>query len=151
MSHFLRMSIDATIDRMAGSHESHSETLTEIIPHRTGSWTSFANSWINGSLPLHIVRYEDMLDAPEESFSKILRFMNISLNASRLEKAIAFTRFDTLKAQESKDGFAPMHTGAKAFFRQGKKDVWQDTLSSAQQSALQSQNAELMNRFGYLS
>ncbi|MGH1579289.1 sulfotransferase domain-containing protein [Planktotalea sp.] len=150
MSHFLRMSIERTIARMAGAHESPNQTLTDSVPHQTGSWSNFAQSWLDGTLPLHVMRYEDMLDTPEETFSKALQFLKRPIDETRLQKAIAFTRFKTLQEQERKDSFATMRTGAKAFFRQGKKDIWQSHLSSAQQLTLQKDHAEMMHKFGYL-
>ncbi len=151
LSHFLRISVDDAITRMAGPDaDAGARTLTEAIPHETGSWSSFAHSWINGSLPFHQLRYEDMLDHPEATFSGVLKFLNAPHDTARLRKSIAFTSFDGLKKQEAQNGFAAMQTGASAFFRAGKKNNWQHQLSSKQRDRLQRDHFDMMTRFHYL-
>ncbi|MEP5153096.1 sulfotransferase domain-containing protein [Planktotalea sp.] len=149
MSHFLRMSIDDTITRMSRNSQSSQRIQTELIPHETGSWSSFAQSWFEGSMPLLVVRYEDLLDQPEMAFSKVLSFMNEPINEARLQKTIAFNAFENLRAQELKDGFAAMQTGAASFFRKGQNNNWKQQLTSEQQERLHSDHVSMMKQLGY--
>lgn len=149
MSHFLSMTIEDTITRMSGLARSDENAFTEVIPHETGSWSSFARSWLDGSLPLHVIRYEDMLEHPEDAFAGVLNFLKEPPDKARLQKSIAFTSFDELKRQEAETGFAAMQTGAESFFREGRKDNWQDQLSSGQHQRLRREHAGMMKRLLY--
>lgn len=150
LSHFLRLSIDAAIERLCDETRVDTPALTESIPHHTGGWSSFALSWLNAGIPLHVLRYEDLLEQPEVHFGAALRFLNLDVHPERLARAVAHSSFDRLQAQEARDGFAAMRTGADAFFREGRKDGWQTMLSGAQVAAVVKRHESIMQRFGYL-
>lgn len=149
LSHFLHLSVWEAIEHLDGPKRPSHHMLTGLIPHDTGSWSSFAQSWLNGTLRLHVVRYEDMLSTPESVFAGVVRFMGLPVDQERLQKSIAFTRFDRLKEQEEKTGFAAMQTGAKSFFRMGQKGLWRDQLKQEHIEAVLSKHQEMMQYFGY--
>src|SRR5512147_1093433 len=63
------------------------------------SWTNKPGPW------LHVVRYEDMLGKPSSAFAKVARFLGLSPERERLERAIRLSSFESLRSQEEKKGF----------------------------------------------
>ena len=86
-----------------------------------GGWSDHAKSWNNvEGVPLHIVRYEDMAAKPQETFAKVIAFLNLPADRQRLRKAIKFSGFRELSRQEARNGFAEKSRNAERFFRKGQ-------------------------------
>ena len=80
----------------------HARALGEQLPQRLGSWTEHVRSWTEESgLPVCVVRYEDLLHTPEETFTRALRTCGLKADERRVAKAVAFSRFEQLRGQES--------------------------------------------------
>lgn len=80
----------------------------------------------------------------------MLKVLGVPVQTERLERAIRFSAFDTLRAQEDASGFIE-HSGAKAkFFRAGKMGAGRATLSDHQIAIISGANRKVMGRFGYL-
>ena len=99
---------------------------------------------------MHVVRYEDLLASPEAAFEGILRFAGFDPEAGRVARAVEHARFDRLRGQEERSGFAEKPPTARFFFRAGRAGSWRDALSRAQVQTLAHAHAPLMERFGYL-
>ncbi|MFX9123758.1 sulfotransferase domain-containing protein, partial [Acinetobacter baumannii] len=82
------------------------------------SWTAHKHR------ALIAVRYEDMLEKPLPTFTKVTRFLGLPAGRARIEKAIRFSSFDVLKAQEQRTGFVERSRRADAFFRAGRAGQW---------------------------
>lgn len=41
-------------------------------------WERFHVFWLSTAVPVHVVRYEDLLSKPEEVLAKIVAFMDVS-------------------------------------------------------------------------
>ena len=147
-SHF-GMPVDQAIDEL-GNDGTGSVTSDRNARQYYGSWSLNVSSWTRNAVPaLHIVRYEDMQDAPFETFGGVARFLGLDPPRARLERAVASSSFDTLKAQEEKHGFVE-RTEHTRFFREGRVGAWRTTLSADQVARIVAGHREEMARFGYV-
>jgi hypothetical protein len=108
------------------------------------SWTHIANP------ALHVVRYEDLKSDPARHFGAIARFLGLSPEPARLEKALRFSSFDTLRAQEEKSGFIERTPVQDRFFRSGLVGEWRTKLTRVQAIRLIERHREQMARFDYV-
>ncbi len=114
------------------------------------SWSNHVESWTGTSgAPVHVVRYEDLLDKPAKSFGEILKFLNIAGDKARIRQAIAHSTFGALRKQEAAFGFVERSPNARRFFRVGKKNQWPGRLRADQIDALVSTHRRQMRRFRY--
>jgi hypothetical protein len=125
-------------------------TLDIQLQQKLLAWSGHVCSWLESGLSVHVVRYEDMLAQPVETFGAAIRFLELEYDAERLERAIEFSRFEELQAQEAKNNFQERAPRAPNFFRQGKAGAWRESLSAEQVAAIVSAHADVMRRFGYL-
>ncbi|MDX1710982.1 MAG: sulfotransferase domain-containing protein [Rhodovibrionaceae bacterium] len=121
-----------------------------LLPSFVGSWTLHVRSWTETpGLNPHVMRYEDMLTRPREAFAALIRFLGMPEEPERLQRAIEFSSFDTLKQGEAREGFLEAASG-REFFRSGSTGGWREALSEAQAGRIISVNAATMRKFGYL-
>ena len=115
-----------------------------------GSWSEHVMSWTARPSPaLHVVRYEDMLEAPVKTFGGIATFLGLKPSRERLQKAIRLSSFKVLREQEKRHGFIERSTHTEMFFREGRAGQWRKRLTPEQVEALTSVHREQMERFGY--
>lgn len=126
------------------------KSLSSQLPQQMLSWSGHINSWINSDLPIHIMRYEDMLNKPYETFSKALEFLGFEIDKNRLEKTIRFSSFEELKKQEEEKSFNEKPLNAKSFFRNGKVKGYENILTLDMIEEIKNNNYTLMKKFNYL-
>lgn len=116
-----------------------------------GSWSDHVASWTAGQGGnLHLMRYEDMLDKPAKAFAGLAAFLNLGREPARLKRALEFSSFRSLKAQEQEHGFVERSPNSRRFFRKGRKNQWRGVLSRDQVAAVVAAHREQMRRFKYL-
>ncbi|WP_373088247.1 sulfotransferase domain-containing protein [Sneathiella sp.] len=116
-----------------------------------GSWSGHVQSWMPFSRQhLYIMRYEDMLEAPEKTFGGLAKFLGLNPSKERLAKAIKFSSFDVLRKQEEEKGFNEQSYNNEKFFRVGKAGQWKDVLSKRQVDKIVKCHYQTMKQFGYL-
>jgi hypothetical protein len=146
----LGLSIDDAItamEREGGLSLARETNITEFL----NSWSTNVKSWTQIPHPgLHVVRYEDMLDKPAQTFAKVAKFLGLKPPKERLMKAIRFSSFKELSKQEEKTDFKERSVHAKKFFRSGKKDQWREHLTDEQVRRIVDTHREQMQRFGYV-
>jgi hypothetical protein len=143
-------SIDDTI-AMMGTEDFKSSTTKLTVSEFLGSWSQNVASWVAITRrPVHILRYEDMLDNPLRSFSNLARFLRMSASEAQLRAAIAKSSFAELKRQEEQHGFNERPATTRRFFREGHAGRWRDELARAQIQDIVRTHAPMMQRFGYL-
>jgi Sulfotransferase domain len=129
-----------------------SDRPNDHLPQRVLSWSGHICSWVDeADLNVHIVRYEDMVRQSVAVFTAIVRFAGLDVDADRVRKAVAFSCFEQLQAQEAAHGFAEKQPTAASFFRQGRAGSWRDELTDGQVGQLVTDHRSVMRRFGYLS
>ncbi len=137
----------AAIGRSDNANASDTATVWQFL----GSWSEHVDSWTKGApYPSLVLRYEDMLDKPEQSFGALVRHIGMPLDKDRLDRAIRFASFDEVKAQEAKTGFAENPGKSRTFFTSGKAGAWKEALTEDLAQKLRADHAATMKRFGYL-
>lgn len=120
------------------------------LPQAYSTWSAHVTSWLESDLPLHLVRYEDMLADPRAAFGAVLRFVGVDPDPARLANAVELSRFGRLRAQEEREGFRERQPSAPSFFRSGTAGGWRAVLAPEQVRALVEAHAPVMARLGYL-
>ncbi|MEA4839526.1 MAG: sulfotransferase domain-containing protein [Bacteroidales bacterium] len=116
-----------------------------------GSWKNHVQSWKKQTLiPVHFVRYEDMLQKPVETFGDIVRFLELEYLEERLERAILHSDFKLLQQMEQEKGFNERLQQSKHFFWKGKIGNYRDYLSKDQIDRIVEYNYDTMKEFGYI-
>ncbi len=145
---------EATIAKMGLSSLTFcgkSDRLFNQLRQKLLSWSEHVLSWVDAApFPLCLLRYEDMKDAPLETFSRAVRFAGLDYSEAQVERALAFSAFDILKEQERSEGFQEKSAAATNFFRKGKVGSWREELSEEQAARIVADHATVMRRFGYL-
>jgi len=114
-------------------------------------WSGHVSSWVDDSgLPVHVVRYEDMLADTFAIFRNALRFAGIEKSDAEIRSAIAASDHRTLADMEQKEGFREKPIGMKSFFREGKSGSWHEHLDASSVNKLVKKHRVMMERFGYL-
>jgi hypothetical protein len=144
-------SIDDTIAFMA-DHQAATGGTDKQVYERLSSWSMHVHSWTRRRDPrVHVVRYEAMVAAPEATFASQIRWMGQQPSPDRLNRAISFSAFNELRAQEQAGGFKERVAGSTApFFGTGQPGHWRTILTPSQQARIEHDHAIIMQRFGYL-
>ncbi len=149
-SHHLGRSVDEVIRFMADPEAATGGTDAKVY-ERLSSWSAHVHFWTRNPNPrLHVMRYEDMVAAPAESFGAVIRFLGHEPAAARLARAIRFSSFDVLRRQEQERGFSerPVESAAP-FFRVGQVGQWRTALSEGQRMRIERDHAALMKKWEY--
>jgi hypothetical protein len=153
-AHHFDIGIDTAIERMEQDDYALAWKTDREAPQLRQtllSWSGHVLSWLNQTeMPVHLVRFEDMRHAPEEAFSNCLRFLGHTIDPETLRKAIAFSSFENLSAQEKQQGFHEKLPQTKSFFRSGKTGQWAHTLTQSQIARITEKHFAVMQRLGYI-
>lgn len=149
-SHYTRWSLDKIIEFMNKSQAANRGNDVQIF-EMLASWSMHVDLWTRHPNPkLLVLRYEDMLDRPQASFGKVISFLGGQPNPARMDRAIAFSAFESLQAQEAEHGYVANAAASTApFFRSGQAGQWREILSTGQRLRLETDHAAMMERFGY--
>jgi len=121
------------------------------LHQRMLTWSSHVQSWVtNQPLNLLVLRYEDMLANPLESFTKAIHFLKLSKSQTEIEQAIAETSFNKLQQFEKHFGFKEKPAIEGTFFRKGIAGDWKNTLNQEQINKIIDDHGDVMKSFGYL-
>lgn len=145
---------DKTLDdsiAIMGIEDFKSSISETTVCEFMGSWSQNVMSWISVTKrPIHVMRYEDMLDNPIRPFSNLARFLRLPVNEAQIQAAIAKSSFAELKRQEEQNGFSEKPATAERFFREGRAGQWRDVLSRDQIQRIVMAHGPTMQRFGYM-
>lgn len=115
------------------------------------SWSAHVASYLDApDLNVELLRYEDMRKRSQESFLRAARFLQLTDDADKVNKALDFCRMDRLKQQEAEAPFKERPPKMETFFRKGITGDWQDTLSAEQIQRIIKHHGPMMQRLGYL-
>lgn len=154
LANHMNISTQAALAHMADDgfcFSSGTERWISQFPQRLLSWSGHVRSWLErygGRLLL--VRYEDLQQDPQGAFGGIVRFMGLDPDEERLDRAIRFSSFSRLQAQEQREGFREKAPKAKSFFRAGQAGGWRGELTSGQIRRIRHQHGDVMRRLNYL-
>ena len=152
-AHHMHCSIDQAISRMGDVDfclSSSSDRLDRQFRQRLLGWSGFAASWLDQrDIPVHLIRYEDMLADTAATLLAALRFAGAEPDQMRLGRAIAFASIDELRRQEAESGFREAPRKAGSFFRRGIAGGWRNDLSRDQIARIERDHGIMMDRLGY--
>lgn len=150
-AHHFGHSLDDSIEALCSSAH-RVRTTDKAVVQILGSWTDHYRSWfsIPNFKPL-LLRYEDMAAQPTKTFGKVVKFLGVAPSPERLRRAIRFSTFDELKAQEARAGFVERARADRPFFRSGKVGEWRRHLSEAQVAKLVACHRELLIEQRYMT
>lgn len=147
-------SLDRTIERLnrpgcflAGGQVQFSQRLDD--------WSRHVRSWLDQTvLPVHLVRYEDLLADTYGVFRRVLEFLGAQFPDEpsvhqAVSKAVRHADFTELRRQESENGFRERGAKQRVFFREGRSGAWREHLSSAQVLEIERAHGAMMMRLGY--
>lgn len=153
-AHHHRFGIDDSVRLMnnpQGSEFKLHDGAHVMFEQRLSSWSGNVTSWMEQTeLPVHVVRYEDMLADPLAAFSAVVRFAGLPRDEEKLAQSVQNATFERLRSQEERFGFREKHPPALSFFRAGRAGAWRSVLTAAQVEALVAAHGATMLRFGYL-
>lgn len=153
-AHHLQCSVDIAIDRMANSDfclASATDRLDRQFRQRLLGWSGFAESWLDqNDIPVHLVRYEDMLTDTAAIARAALHFAGFEADPAGLENAVAFASIEELQRQEAESGFCEAPRRVGSFFRRGTAGDWQRDLKPEQIARIERDHGPMMNRLGYI-
>lgn len=157
LAHHSGISLDraiAEMNRMDCTPAAKLRRHTPQIRQVQLDWSSHVESWADQrDVPVHIIRYEDMLTDNAACLRGIVAFLGLDVVPHRVEHAVRCTEFKALQAQEKERGFRerpPVAGQAAPFFRSGRAGAWREVLSPEQEQAIIAAHGRVMRRFGYL-
>lgn len=154
-AHHLGVTIDQAIGAMADDDRaflSDPDRLHTQLRQRTLSWSGHVRSWVDEpGLARIVVRYEDLVDDTASQFAEVLQFLGVKPDAARVDRAVDFSAFDRLQAQEAEAAFHERPASASVFFRKGVVGDGEQTLTPEQISTVITDHREIMTRFRYLA
>ena len=114
------------------------------------NWSFHVESWTSIlPFPVKVIKYEDMVQNPYETFSKAIDFLGLSYNPESIYKAIEASSFNNLKQQELANKFKEVLSIDNPFFRKGSINNWEDELNKTQISLLAKKHKKIMTLFNY--
>lgn len=151
-AHHRGIDIDNAITEMGSSDLKFSgktDRLFRQLRQKILTWSDHVESWMQ--VPnVCVVRYEDMLVQPLESFSRLVTYAGLSYDRIKIEKALHLSDFRTLQIQEKEKGFNEKSPMNDHFFRSGRSGQWKEQLTAAQVDLIIRDHGDVMRRFGYL-
>lgn len=143
--------IQSTFDLLLNEEAQVSGKKSGQLRQILKSWKGHVQSWKNQEvIPIHFVRYEDMLHTPLETFGGIVRFLELEYDTERLRRAISHSDFKLLQHMEQESGFNEKMQLCKSFFWKGKTGNYRDYLTEEQIRRIVDYNYQTMKEFGYI-
>lgn len=145
----LGVTVDEAIEKM-GNPAMTLEVKGVNLFHVLSSWAGHVDSWTihNTDVVCGVVRYEDLLERPEESWPSVLKVLGLDIDEKKMWKALERTQFSRLQKQEEQKGFQENGNGPM-FFRRGQAGGWKDTLTDEQVLRIETDHRHTMTRFEY--
>ena len=146
------LTIDQAVEMMNDRTARSRGTPGNLVYERMSSWSDHVRSWTSWRhTPLILLRYEDVLADPLAQLGGVARKLGITQDPKKIARAVEFSSFKALQAQEAQGGFTEKSVHSQRFFRSGRAGGWRDTLTPDQAAAIERDHTVQMKRFGYLS
>ena len=132
----------------SGKIDRQSNQLRQKLP----GWSGHVGSWLDQSdIPVHLVRYEDMIADTAGALRGALKFSGRPASHEQISRAVRLADFAKLRQQELEKGFreGPRPWRRGNFFRRGEAGAWRDELTVEQVARIEAAHAPMMQRLGY--
>jgi hypothetical protein len=129
-------------------------TADQIWPCR---WDEHVVAWQENPYRANIliVKYEDLLQSPQEELQKISRFLNVKCDPTRAAEIIARTSLENLRSKHKEmlaydqRGRSQWTDQNKDFFRRGQTGSYKDELPAFEKNFYTSQFENSLRQLGY--
>jgi len=115
-----------------------------------GTWSNHVENWLDDRGDALVVRYEDMLEDGEKQLRRVLEFMDRTINAERVSKAVQASQFDELQKKEKGKKRGNKVSNKELFFRKGQKKQWKSEFTDDMNSDFVEHNSNALRRLGYI-
>ena len=158
-SNFLNMNYSETLNELTRKNNTSflNDTVDtkNIVGSLMGSWSENFNSWEKYNLTKKIIiRYEDLISNPYETFLKIITYLNnlygLEINKKKIQMSIESTQFVNLQNLEKRNMFFEKSKNTKVFFREGKIKQWEKKLDIKIINKIKEKFSKEMIKLGYL-
>lgn len=120
------------------------------------SWSDHVLSWVSmrqGSENFLLLRYEDMLESPEEELAKVAKFLGIDASQERVVRAVQLSSADTMRQLEKRqaENWALTRNTRrdKPFIRGATAGRWRTELPPSSVGVIERAWGPTMERLGY--
>lgn len=111
------------------------------------TWSNHVASWVSETaFPVHVVKYEDMIEDTGRELIEVLEFLEIDVDQGLVERAVSAADINNLKKTEGANGFR--ENVSKGEFFNGSD--WKDSLGPKWIKRIESDHGEVMKTLGYL-
>lgn len=132
-------------------------SLRELIEGKNfslhGSWSKHVIGWTKGkSKSKLILKYEDMLNNPQEQTMKLVEFLSYNVTKEQIEQAISNSSIKQLREIEEKYGGVNDRNGTPKnipFFRKGEKNDYKNLFKEDDLELFWKYHKKAMALYGY--
>lgn len=115
------------------------------------TWSNHVASWVGEKVfPVHLVRYEDMLEDPARELTEVLEFMGIEPDAVMVKKAADAAAIRNVQKAETEKGFIENSGKNPSRFFDSGGVRWRQELGPRWIGRIESDHADVMGQLGYL-
>ena len=161
LSHHFNLSIEKSLEFMVDKKKIISNPTNgnkNIGLTLLSDWKTNYHSWRDyKSARVKIIKYEDLIHSPQNTFIDILdffkEFIKIDFNENKIKNVVRSTEFNKLKLLEQKYGFkesAAMSNRSKSFFNLGPNNKWRKLLDKKTSEKICEYFESEMKELGYI-
>ena len=121
----------------SGDYGKFPEEWGEFIEQEITVWKDFNEFWLSAKIPVHLIRYEDILRNPQRAMSELFKFI---LNAESIEGTLIERYIELAVREKAPEIYKP---------REGKVNSNLDKFTQEQLDYIYNYSQELIVRFGY--
>ena len=129
------------------------------FPTLISSWKNHYNYWNKIEKNYLLIKYENLIQKPEEEFNKIVIYLenilNIKIDKRKIKNAIETSSFENLQSLEAQNKFdegkTSKHGSKIRFFNLGKKNNWEKILQDNIKVKIEKNFIFEMKKLGYLN
>jgi hypothetical protein len=116
-------------------------TWEEHVPRAARRWAAHSRHWTEAKYPVLTIRYEDMLQRPEETFASALGYLGSPVDERRLAGALEQASIESLRRRFPEVG--------GMFFQRGTRRQARRRFTDRQIEEVRSAGAPYLDRWGY--
>lgn len=117
------------------------------------SWSNHVASWTGSQtkFPVHIIKYEELYEAPRKVLRDLLEFLGIEPEVDRIRRAVEAAELSRLQTVEQEQGFKEytLKSERGTFFNEGGTR-WQEELGARWARQIEEDHGEVMKLVEYL-
>lgn len=148
-SFHMNLSLEASVRQMNDPNNTFRRPPLQI-DHRLTDWSNHVAGWLDQrDVPVHLIRYEDLLADTAACFVRVLDFLSAQWSDAELARAVRHASFAQLQQLETQNGFRDRTARHAPFFRNGKTGDGLRHLSEALVRQIEQTNGAVMERLGY--